>query len=198
MDYKIFRATKLEKPPTKKLIMKNPRFTALTAMILLAAASRLLPHPPNFTPLGALALFGGASFADKRLAFLVPLGALFLSDLVLGLYSGMPVVYGSFALVVCLGLGLRRWRTAGTIAGATLASALLFFVITNFGVWAFGTLYPKTAQGLGACYVAAVPFFQNSLLGDAVYAAMIFGGWALAERQFPRLREPAAILADAV
>src|SRR5881392_1199654 len=99
--------------------MNKPRFTVLAGMILAAAASRLIPHPPNFTPLAAIALFGGANFADKRAAFLVPLGGFFVSDLAIGFYPITPVVYGSFALIVCLGFWVRRRRTAWRIAGST-------------------------------------------------------------------------------
>src|SRR5947209_7150947 len=169
--------------------MTKPRLLVLVCMILAAAASRLIPHPPNLTSITAVALFGGAYLSEKRLAFIVPIAALFLSDLVLGLYSHMEVVYGSFALVVCVGLLLRRRRTPVRIAGAALFSSILFFVITNFGVWAFDSLYPKTFAGLVTCYVAAVPFFQNTLVGDALYTAVLFGGFALAERRIPALRE---------
>lgn len=174
-----------------KKLMSKPRLSVLVLLILAAAATRLIPHPPNLASIAAVALFGGAYLSDKRLAFLVPLAALFLSDLVLGLYRHMEVVYGSFALVVGLGLLLRRRRTPLRIAGAALASSALFFVSTNFGVWAFGKLYPKTAAGLLTCYAAAIPFFQNTLMGDALYTTVLFGGFALAERLFPALREPA-------
>jgi uncharacterized protein DUF6580 len=170
--------------------MSKPRFFVLVLMIVAAAASRLIPHPPNMASITAVALFGGACLSDKRLAFLVPMAALFLSDLVLGLYSHMEIVYGSFVLVVCVGLLLRKQRTPVRIAIATLTSSVLFFVITNFGVWAFESLYPKTLGGLATCYVAAIPFFQNTLAGDALYSALLFGGLALAERSFPILREP--------
>src|SRR5438128_8384087 len=120
------------------------RFLVLIGLILAAATSRLIPHPPNFSPIGAMALFGGACFAQKRWAFILPIAALLLSDLALGLYRLMPVVYGSFALIVCLGFCLRRHRKAVPIAGAALTSSVLFFVLTNFGVWALGSLYPKT------------------------------------------------------
>src|SRR5687768_3393633 len=106
--------------------MSKPRFWVLVCMILAAAASRLIPHPPNAASITAVALFGGAYLSDKRLAFLVPIAALFLSDLVLGLYGHMEVVYGSFALVVCIGLLLRKRRSPFTIAGAALASSILF------------------------------------------------------------------------
>jgi hypothetical protein len=170
--------------------MLKPRLMVLIAMVLAAAASRLIPHPPNLTSVTAVALFGGAYFSDKRLAFLVPLAALFLSDLILGFYSHMEVVYLSFALIVCVGLWLQKRRSAFHIAGAALASSVLFFLITNFGVWAFGSLYPKTIAGLLACYVAAIPFFQNTLQGDLFFTAVLFGGFALLERSFPPLREP--------
>jgi hypothetical protein len=165
----------------------------LTAMILAAAFSRLIPHPPNLASVAAVALFGGAYFSDRRLAFLVPLAALFLSDLVLGFYRGMEVVYLSFALIVCIGLWLQRNRTAPRIAGAAVASSALFFLVTNFDVWAFGSLYPRTLEGLIACYVAAIPFFGNTLLGDLFYTAVLFGGFVLLERRFSRLREPAIV-----
>ena len=172
--------------------MNKPRSTVLSGMILAAAAARLVPHAPNFTPIAAIALFGGAHFADKRLAFGVPLAALLLSDLVLGFYHGMAVVYGSFALIVGLGLWLRSRRTIWPIAGAALVSSLLFFLVTNFGVWVAGSLYPQTLSGLGACYVAAIPFFRNTLGGDLFFSAVLFGGFALAEKRFHSLREPLA------
>ena len=169
--------------------MSKPRLIVLVLMILAAAASRLIPHPPNVASITAVALFGGAYLTNKRLALIVPLAALLLSDLVLGFYSHMEVVYGSFILIVCVGFWLQKNRSALRIGGAALASSVIFFIVTNFGVWAFESLYPKTAAGLLACYVAAIPFFQNTLVGDALYTAVLFGGFALAERLFPILRE---------
>jgi len=171
--------------------MTRIRFTVAAGMILAAAASRLIPHPPNFTPIAALALFGGASISSKRAAILVPLGGLFLSDLVLGFYAITPVVYGSFALIVCLGFWLRGRQSVWRLAGATVASAVLFFVLTNFGVWLMDRLYPKTWIGLGECFVAALPFFRNTLLSDLFYSALLFGGLALAERRWPVVGESA-------
>jgi ABC-type proline/glycine betaine transport system permease subunit len=155
--------------------MLKPRHEVLIAMILTAALSRLVPHPPNFAPIGALALFGGAQFADKRAAFLVPLAAMLLSDLVIGLYSHMEWVYGSFALITCMGLWLRAHRTAWSIAGTSLTASTLFFLVTNLGVWANSTTtYAKGIAGLVACY-----------------CLVLFGGLALLEKQFAILREPA-------
>jgi hypothetical protein len=183
----------------------KPRIAVLVGMVLLAALARLVPHPPNFTPVGAVALFGAAHFKNKWAAFLVPLLALLLSDVALevttslglyggwmahtrGFHRGMWVVYGAMALVAALGLLLRRKKTVLTVAGAVLAGSVLFFVVTNFAVWALGSMYPKTAEGLLACYTAAIPFFHWTLLGDACFATALFGGFALAERRFPVLR----------
>lgn len=169
--------------------MPKIRLAVVISIIVGAAASRLIPHPPNMASITAVALFGGAYLSHKWLAFAVPLAALFLSDLFLGFYSHMEIVYGSFALVVCIGLLLRKRRAPFRIAGAALASSILFFLITNFGVWVFGSLYPKNAAGLLACYVAAIPFFQNTLIGDALYTTVLFGGFALAEKQWPSLQD---------
>ena len=169
--------------------MFRPRLAALISIVMAAALSRLIPHPPNMTSVAAVALFGGAYFSDRRLAFLVPLAALFLSDLVLGFYGHMAVVYSSFALIVCIGLWLGKDRSVPRITAAALASSILFFLLTNFGVWAFDSLYPRTLDGLIDCYVAAIPFFRNTLQGDILYTLILFGGFALLERRFSVLRE---------
>jgi hypothetical protein len=158
-------------------------------MVACAAVARLIPHPPNFTPIGAMALFGGAGLADRRLAFLLPLLALFLSDLFLGLHVLIPVVYGSFAINVLLGRWLRSRNTVLNTATVTLLGSVQFFLVTNFACWVLW--YPHTWDGLLTCYLAAIPFFRNTLLGDAVFAAALFGALAVAERGFPFLREPA-------
>ena len=166
----------------------KPRAMLLVAMILGAAALRLVPHPSNFTPIGALALFAGAQFDDKRWAFIVPLAAMFLSDMVIGFHSGMPVIYGAFAVIACLGFLLKEKKTALRITTASLVAATFFFAVSNFAVWAFDRLYPLTFQGLVTCYIAAIPFFQNWLAGTLFYSAVLFGGFALAERRIPALR----------
>jgi hypothetical protein len=182
--------------------MLNKRFFVILGIILSAAAMRLVPHPPNMTPIAAMALFGGAYFKSKRIAFLMPLAAMYLSDLALGFFvydfgffhGFMPFVYASFVVTVCLGFLVRRRLTPLLVGGAALTGSVLFFIITNFGVWLVGSLYPKTLVGLAGCYVAAIPFFRNSLAGDAIYALLFFGGFALAQRYLPVLRgEPVAI-----
>jgi hypothetical protein len=169
--------------------MRTPRLSALILLILAAAATRLLPHPPNLTSVTALALFGGAYFANRWLAFALPLLAMLGSDLILGFYPGMEVQYLSFAVVICIGLSLRQRRSFARITAAAVASSVVFFVLTNFGVWALQTMYPKTLAGLAACFVAAIPFFRNMLLGDLFYTAVLFGGFHLLEQRFIGLRE---------
>jgi hypothetical protein len=161
------------------------------ALILLAAALRIAPHPWNFTPVGAMALFSGAVLKDRRLAFLYPLLALFLGDIFIGFHKLMFVVYASFLVNVAIGLWLRDRRTVSRITLATLLGAVQFFIVTNFAVWQFLSGYPHTGTGLVACYIAGIPFFWNTLAGDAFYATLLFGGFAVAERLFPSLRQPA-------
>lgn len=150
-------------------------------IILLAAASRLLPHPPNVTPLTAIALLGGATFPAAQ-AFLLPLAALALSDVFLGFHSTIPFVYAGFLATAAIGLRLKAGRGPGRIAAACLASSVLFFVVSNLGVWFASGLYPRTGAGLSACFTAALPFFRNSLLGDVAFTALLFSGARLSAR----------------
>jgi len=178
----------------------KPRTLALAALIVLAALTRLLPHPPNFAPITAMAVFGAIRYRSRWAAVIAPLLALLLSDLVRevlyrnglsrdwGLYRGMWVVYGTTALLVLLGRLAHGTRSPVAVAAATMGGSCVFFLVTNFAVWAGGSRYPHTAEGLAACYTAAMPFFRNSLLGDATYATILFGAWALAEARFPALR----------
>ncbi len=161
----------------------KPRAVLLLAIIFGAVALRLLPHPSNFTPIGALALFAGAHFDDKRRAFVLPLAAMLLSDLLIGFHGQMPIIYGAFAVIVGMGFLLREKRTAPRVAAASVGAATFFFFVSNFAVWAFDGLYPMTIQGLVTCYIAAIPFFQNWLLGTLFFAAVLFGGFSLAERK---------------
>ena len=164
--------------------MKNlPRYFPFL-LVLLAAASRLLPHPPNATPIAAMALFGGA-YLGKRYALWTPLTALAVSDLILGWHATWPFVYGAFLLTGLIGLLLRGHRRPGFVLGAALLSSFLFFTLTNFGVWLAGGLYPHTFPGLLACYSAALPFFRNTLLGDILFTAALFGLQELVIRRTP-------------
>lgn len=162
----------------------------ISAIIFVLAIFRLLPHWPNVSPIAAMALFGGAYFADKRMAFVVPFVALFISDLVLGLHNSMIFVYAGFALTVTIGLLLKDKVRITNTAFAVLASSFLFFLLTNFGAWLTSGLYAKSAAGLMHAFVAGIPFFQNSLLGNAVYATVIFSGYHLLQKNIAALNTP--------
>jgi len=174
----------------------NNRLMVLTAIVLAAACSRLVPHPPNVTPIAAMALFGGAYLANRKVAYLLPLAAMLLSDVVLGyttygasLLKSQPVVYACILATAAMGRLIRDKRSPLQVGGLTLVSSVMFYVVTNFAVWASGSLYPTNWAGLVACYTAAIPFFRNSVLGDAGFAVALFGGFALLEASFTSLRE---------
>ncbi len=151
------------------------KYLAAILLIAVAAFSRMLPHPSNFTPIAAIALFGGV-YLDKRFAFVVPILAMLASDYFIGFYGGMYWVYGSFVLIGLIGLWLRNHKKPLLILGGTLASSILFFVITNFGVWMTpGSIYAHNWSGLVECYVAAIPFFRNTLGGDLLFVGVMFG-----------------------
>ena len=157
-------------------------------LIFLAALSRLLPHLPNFAPITALALFGGM-YLDKKHTFIVPIAAMLISDYFIGFYPGMIWVYASFIAIGFIGLLLRNHRGVVQTVGATLAGSILFFVVTNFGVWISSQVsYPHNVAGLVECYVAAIPFFRNTLLGDVVYVGAMFGLFELAKKFVPALQ----------
>jgi hypothetical protein len=165
------------------------RLLALFAVILGAAALRLVPHPPNFSPIAAMALFSGAYVGRRGLAFVAPLAALLLSDLVIGFYSHMEITYLTVALVVLIGWWVSTHRTPLRVGAAAVASSVLFYLITNLGVWLFSGMYPRTLAGLEACYIAAIPFFQNTLASDLFFTVLLFGGFAVVEKLVPAVRE---------
>ena len=164
------------------------RSAVIVTMIALAAILRVSPHPWNLTPIGAIALFSGAMFRNRWIALLLPLASLFVGDVFVGFHKLMLIVYASFALSVAIGRWLRENRSVQRIGGAVLLGAAQFFAITNFAMWALGGYYPKTAAGLATCFLAGGPFFWNTLGGDALYAGILFGGFALAEKMLPALR----------
>ena len=143
--------------------------------------ARLLPHAPNFSPVAATTLFAGAVLRGRALALVVPLAAMLLGDAVLGFYDWrvMSVVYLASALPVFVGWLSRRWRGPLVFVPAILSCSLLFFLGTNFAVWAFGGIYPHSMAGLIECYVAALPFLKQTAAGDLFWATIFFGGYYL-------------------
>jgi len=166
-----------------------PNFWVITLMVFIAAFVRLLPHPPNFAPIASIALFGGAYFVKKSTAFIIPLTAMFLTDAIIGFYSSAWLTYLSFALIVVLGIVMLKKVSLKNLIIASLTASVSFFAITNFGVWALGTLYPKTMAGLLESYVSAIPFFQNSLLGDLFFVGVMFGVYELVKHKVPALQK---------
>ncbi|HKM83660.1 MAG TPA: DUF6580 family putative transport protein [Candidatus Acidoferrum sp.] len=138
--------------------------------------------------MGALAIFSGAKFGRTSKAFLFPLAALFCGDWFIGFHRLMPIVYLSFAASVAIGAFFRNRQSVRWLTLATLLGATQFFLVTNLAVWIFMSSYPKSFSGLAACYIAGIPFFGNSITGDSLYATLLFGGFALAERLSPALR----------
>lgn len=164
------------------LIMLLGKLMNPSLVIGLAVIARLLPHPPNFAPIAAMALFGGA-YLNKRYALLLPLFALFLGDIFIGFYSPVVMisVYGSFLLVGLLGIWLKKRTNTQNVLLAILGSSLLFFLVTNFAVWATGA-YAQNPNGLLQSYVAGLPFLKNTLAGDLFYTISFFGGYELVLR----------------
>ena len=146
--------------------------------ILIGVGLRLLPHPANFAPIAAIALFGGV-YLGRKTAFLLPFVVMVISDIFIGYYewSLMIFVYGSFLLCVFLGFWLKRHKKWYTVLGSSVLGAVLFFILTNFAVWAFTPWYLKTFSGLIQCYLIALPFFKNTILGDLFYVSVFFGAY---------------------
>ena len=147
------------------------------AIIIFGILARLIPHPPNFSPVTAIALFSGLNLKNKKFAFLIPILILFISDLFIGISVINIFVYSGFLLVVQLGSKIRSIRFLNII----LAS-LIFFIISNFGVWIIG--YPKTIDGLILCYTMAIPFFGYSLAGDLFFGYLLKFSFAIIESYY--------------
>jgi len=163
-------------------------------LVALDVVARLAPHAPNFTPVAASALFAGAVLRSRTLALAVPLAAMVVSDLVLGWHDWrvMGVVYASLALPALLGMWGRE-RPAIVLVPLALSSSLLFFATTNFAVWAFSGMYAHHLHGLMHCYVAALPFLQNTVIGDMFWTTLLFGAWWGAQALLSRDRPQAAV-----
>ncbi len=167
----------------------SPKILVIAGLILFAALMRLVPHYPNFTPVAAIALFGGAHLGRRWLAFMIPITALLVSDLFLGFHHMMIPVYVGFALIVLLGSLMHNKVRVPYVLGGSVAGSLVFFLVTNFAVWAMTPYYPGNFQGLVTSYTMAIPFFHTSLLGDLFYNTMLFGSFYLVKQWYPALSE---------
>lgn len=155
----------------------NNKLTLMISLVFLAAFSRLIPHPWNFTALGAIAFFGGARFEDKKMSLWIPMLALFVSDLFLGFHSTILFTYGGFLLVGLIAQFARNLRNPITLVSLLLSSSVVFYLVSNFGVWAVENIYPKTMAGLFQCYVMGLPFFERQILSDLFYSGFLFAAY---------------------
>ncbi|GAB5551800.1 MAG: hypothetical protein Sapg2KO_13910 [Saprospiraceae bacterium] len=181
------------------------RLGVIALFILIIAAVRVIlsldaAFAPlaNFSAVGAMALFGGAYFKNtKALAF--PLLALLLSDLLIArfaywggtwtfLYEGAAWIYGAIALMVITGRLLMKQKRVANFLLSSLVIVFIHWIVTDFGVWAAGTMYPKTLAGFWACLVAAIPFERNFLIGTLVYGTLMFGAFEWFKMRYPKLR----------
>lgn len=161
-------------------------------LIAITALTRLFPVAWNFSPMAAIALMGGFFFKDIKKAILIPLACLLVSDTLLhiqyltgasewpGLYPEISLVYLAYVLIVLIGRNMIASPKWLNVIGAALVGSFAFFLITNFAVWMAGHTYPMDLNGLVSCYVAAVPFFRMTLLGNLVYSVLFFGAFKAA------------------
>ena len=180
----------------------NLQTGVLSIIILLAAFTRIMPHPPNFSPMAAIGLFGAAHFAKKWQAFFIPLIGIWVSDLVINnyvysisssnfvwFYSGFYWQYISYILIIFAGLFIfNRGISLTKTAGGMISSSGIFFLVSNFGVWAGGTMYPKNFGGLITCYAAGVPFIHNTIISDVLFTTVLFGTYYLLQVEYSSLK----------
>ena len=160
---------------------KSNHFSLVTLILLiLGITTRFLPHPANFTAIGALALFGGL-YLPRRWAIAGPLLAMFVSDIFIGFYTWQInlSVYVGFVIIGLIGLSIRQNKKISTVIGGTLLGSIIFFLLTNAAVWAFGNMYAHNFAGLIQSYYMALPFFKNSLAGDLFYTTVLVSGYEL-------------------
>lgn len=162
-------------------------------LILVGFLMRIVPHVPNVAPIAAIAIFAGASL-NKKIVPWVPLAIMIASDLIIGLHEVVIFTWGAFIIIGFMGMRLREKKTAGGIFTTTVFAALVFFVISNFGVWL--VWYPHTVSGLVACYVKALPFLRNTMVGNVLFAFVLFGCYELAQRLVGEARYKNVLLAN--
>ena len=187
----------------KNKVNLNPRILVLVLIILMAALSRLIPHMHNFSPIGAICLFGAAFFKSKWKSFVIPLLATWISDLYINnviyakyftsftwFHSGALWSFSSYIVIILFGSYLLRKKLSLLNLGVgSVGAGLIFFIISNFGVWISGLMYEKSLLGLINCYIAGIPFLKGTLLGNAFYVPLLFGTFYLLESRFKVLSE---------
>jgi hypothetical protein len=146
------------------------------SLILILAFARLIPHPPNFTPIIAVAIMSGYFFKNINLSFLTLIVAMLVSDLFIGFYENVIFVYASLLLITFVFYKISNKINFKNLFIYGFAGSIVFFVISNFGVWALGSpgvydvAYDKNLSGLIECYILAIPFFGNTFLSTLIFA----------------------------
>jgi len=162
-------------------------------LIALGLLLRIAPHAPNFTPVAAIALFAGA-YLNKKYAIIVPLVLMVASDLIIGLHNVTLFTWGGFVLIAALGMLLKKQKSPAKVVSMSLLSALLFYAVSNFGVWAMGW-YPPTFKGLVTCYVMALPFLRNFTAATLYYTVAFFAVYELSARLVKETKYSRVLLA---
>jgi len=159
----------------------------LVLLISVLAFLRVFIQIPNVAPIAAIALFAGTYFKRKKLAFLFPITILLISDIFIGFYDFalMLGVYIAFVIITMIGFWLKKNVKTSTVIAGSLASSVLFFIITNFAVWAQGLWYPISTGGLIQCYAMAIPFFRYEVLGTLAFSAFFFGAYSVYLKYVP-------------
>ena len=161
---------------------KNEIIT-VSIMVAIAAATRFLPHPPNFTAIGGMALFGAATLTNKKLAFIVPIMAMLISDFFIP--NGFDLsVYTAFIAIAAMGLLISNKKGPMPVIVGSISASVIFFAISNFGVWASQAMYTKNAIGLISCFEAAIPFFPNTLAADLFFSSLLFSSYAIIKKTY--------------
>jgi hypothetical protein len=146
------------------------------SLILILAFARLIPHPPNFTPIIAVAIVSGYFFKNINLSLLTLLVAMLISDLFIGFYENVIFVYASLLLITFVFHKISNKINFKNLFIYGFAGSLVFFVVSNFGVWMLGSpgvydvAYDKNLSGLIECYILAIPFFGNTFLSTLIFS----------------------------
>ena len=146
------------------------------SLIVILAFARLIPHPPNFTPIIAVAIISGYFFKNLNFSFVILLIAMLISDLFIGFYENVFFVYASLLLITFIFHKISKKINFKNLFVFSFAGSLIFFIISNFGVWILGSPgldnlpYDKNLNGLIECYILAIPFFGNTFLSTLIFA----------------------------
>jgi hypothetical protein len=154
--------------------MKNSSLLVFTGLFLAAVLSRLMPHYWNLTLTGAVFVFAGSYFKDRKISAALMMSSLLFSDFIIGFHNQMIAVYAGFFSMILAGTFLNMNSSRVKIFGTAFLASLLFFIVSNFGVWYEGQLYPMTFSGLIECYVMGIPFFGKQMIGDVGFSVGLF------------------------